>query len=352
VTRLKRNVHHAWVLRFLFFGAVTKMVTVFLYSIILYITRYNPIFCDLKFLVMQKTVSILIGILFINTIQAFSSDNIPSFKEFNQAKNPVALLVLFDGAPGYAQHIPTETTIPFEAQSSNIQCIGINQNELFLSDTIYDRIKATIEFCMKKYKIPNDNILLGGFSLGGYTVFRFAEMAKEKGDIKLIPRAIVGVDPMLDHLAVFNYAIKEINRDCQNEGSQKYGKPEAIWLKDYYLNNFGSPDTNSAVYISRSCYSPHLRDGGNAKLLLDIPIRIYHELDLMWYIKERCRDVTDENVIVGSQMINFLYNHGNKNVILIETHDKGKRADGRRHPHSWSIADPKETVDWLKGFIK
>ncbi len=72
----------------------------------------------------------------------------------------------------------------------------------------------------------------------------------------------------------------------------------------------------------------------------------------MWYIKERCRDVTDENVIVGSKLINFLYNNGNKNAVLIETQGKGKRADGRRHPHSWSIADPKETIDWLKGFIK
>lgn len=305
---------------------------------------------------MNKTFILLIALFLSAALPSFSAKNDsstnPSYEELNQVVHPVALLVLFDGAPGIATNIPKETTIPIEAKSANIQCIGINQMQLFLSDTTYNRIKNTIEFCMKKYNIPNGNILIGGFSLGGYTTVRFTEMAKEKGHLTVIPRAIFGVDPMLDHIAVYNYALKELNRNCNNEGSEKYGKPEAWWLKNYYTTNFGVPDKDSTIYISRSAYSAGLSDGGNAKFILDIPIRIYHETDVMWYIKERCRDITDENIIVGSQLINFLYNHGNKKAILIETKDKGMRSDGRRHPHSWSIADPKETIDWLKLFIK
>jgi hypothetical protein len=305
----------------------------------------------------MNKIFIILTILFLSTaLPSFSNENDsatnPLYEEFNQVKNPIALLILFDSAPGIAKNIPKETTIPTEAALANIQCIGINQTELFLSDTTYNRIKNTIEFCMKKYAISNGNILIGGFSLGGYTTVRFTEMAKEKGHVALIPRAIFGVDPLLDHVAAYNYALKELNRNCNNEGAEKYGKPEAWWLKNYYLTNFGTPDKDSSIYIKRSAYSVGINDGGNAKFILDIPIRIYHETDVMWYIKERCRDITDENIIVGSQLINFLYNHGNKNAILIETKDKGKRADGRRHPHSWSIADPKETIEWLKLFIK
>lgn len=305
---------------------------------------------------MKKTFIMLLGIFLSTALPSFSNENTssinPLYEEFNQVKNPVALLILFDGSPGIAKNIPNETSMPAEAAWANIQCIEINQMQLFLSDTTYNRIKNTIEFCIKKYNIPNGNILIGGFSLGGYTTIRFTEMAKEKGHSALIPRAVFGVDPMLDQVAVYNYALKELNRNCNNEGSQKYGKPEAWWLKNYYLTNFGAPDTASTIYINRSAYSAGLNDGGNAKFILDIPIRIYHETDVMWYIKERCRDITDENILVGSQLINFLYNNGNKNAILIETKDKGMRSDGRRHPHSWSIADPKETIDWLKLFIK
>lgn len=305
---------------------------------------------------MRKTLFML-AILFLSSITPSFSTEITyaktlPYEEFNQVKNPIALLVLFNGSPGIAATIPQETSIPTEAKLANIQCIGINQQELFLSDTAYNRIKNTIEFCLKKYNIANRNLLMGGFSLGGYTSVRFTEMTKEKGDSTVTPRAIFGVDPMLDQLAVYNYALKELNRNCDNAGSEKYGKPEAYWLKNYYLSNFGSPEKDSMIYINRSAYFVGISDGGNATFILDIPIRLYHEINIMWHIKERCRDITDENIIVGSQLINFLYNHGNKNAILIETKDKGKRSDGRIHPHSWSIADPKETVDWLKLFIK
>jgi len=34
-------------------------------------------------------------------------------------------------------------------------------------------------------------------------------------------------------------------------------------------------------------------------------------------------------------------------VELIETKDKGYRADGERHPHSWSIVDTENLIHWI-----
>ncbi len=38
---------------------------------------------------------------------------------------------------------------------------------------------------------------------------------------------------------------------------------------------------------------------------------------------------------------------GSENIELIETTDRGYRADGTRHPHSWSIIDKADLIQWM-----
>jgi hypothetical protein len=40
---------------------------------------------------------------------------------------------------------------------------------------------------------------------------------------------------------------------------------------------------------------------------------------------------------------------GFKHVELITTENKGYRANGQRHPHSWSIVDGKDLIKWMLG---
>jgi hypothetical protein len=50
-------------------------------------------------------------------------------------------------------------------------------------------------------------------------------------------------------------------------------------------------------------------------------------------------------------VINALRLMGNKNAKLVLTNNKGYRLlTGRKNPHSWSIADAEETVNWLINF--
>jgi hypothetical protein len=48
-------------------------------------------------------------------------------------------------------------------------------------------------------------------------------------------------------------------------------------------------------------------------------------------------------------MINELQRLGNSKAVLVTTTGKGYRQPNNiRHPHSWSIADPEQTVKWLQ----
>ena len=36
-----------------------------------------------------------------------------------------------------------------------------------------------------------------------------------------------------------------------------------------------------------------------------------------------------------------------KNAQLVVTNNKGKRLNGMKHPHSWSIMDSQQCLDWI-----
>lgn len=43
---------------------------------------------------------------------------------------------------------------------------------------------------------------------------------------------------------------------------------------------------------------------------------------------------------------------GNQEAEFIQTFQTGYRRNGQRHPHSWSIIDAEECVDWMKTLIE
>ena len=302
-------------------------------------------------LVILVSLTLTLSSLAQNDKSTFNSSGISyHFQELNSIESPKALLVLFDGGAGLAERIATETSIPDSAIQYRYKVIGIDQTEFYVSDSIYSSIRTIINYVKLKEGI-NKNLFIGGFSLGGYTAVRFSEMAVEKNDSTMIPNAIFAVDPPLDHLDFINYCQRELKRECSNNDGNKLGKSEANWIMDYYYENFGDYLIDSTEYIAHSCYTDCLTDGGNGQFLVDIPINMIHELDVMWLIKERCRDLSDANSLLSSKFVNYLYNLGNIEATLTLTSNKGYRADGRRHPHSWSIAQPIPTLEWLSRYL-
>jgi hypothetical protein len=273
------------------------------------------------------------------------------YEALNEVVNPKGLLVLFNGGAGVASQIVPETAIPAAAVDYQLTTIGIDQSEFFISDATYVRLRTIIKNVMEENGIKG-NLFIGGFSLGGFTAVRFAEMAVEKQDSSMIPNAVFAIDPPLDHLDFVNYCLRELNRNCPDEAMSKLGKDEAEWVLNYYLQHFGDFKKDSAAYIANSCFTAGLADGGNGKYLKTIPVNMIHEIDMMWLIEERCRDLSDANAVLSSKFVNYLYQAGNKNAIITLTTNIGYRSDGRRHPHSWSIADPTDTLNWLKRFME
>lgn len=127
---------------------------------------------------------------------------------------------------------------------------------------------------------------------------------------------------------------------------------EAVFFSKRIADEFGgTPSNNFKKYQEMSPYSYSDTTQQSIKALINTPIRLITEPDIQWRLKERCSDMYSLNAVDCSAVINELKRLGNKNAVLITTNNKGYRKPKNiRHPHSWSIADPGETIKWLKSF--
>lgn len=263
---------------------------------------------------------------------------------------PIACLVILPSSGELIESVLAQITLHKLAVKNNILVVfpsinwGTNKftEEHKLLDTIFKQI-------VEQYKIPKDRFIIGGFSGGAMVSLTYAEKANQAtGNTYIIPRAVFALDPPLDFVHLYHHAKRDVERNFSvpavNEGH---------WIMDSYKTEFGgSPEEVPSEYIKYSIYSHSEPDGGNAKYLLNTPLRIYTEPDIEWQLKNRHRDAYDMNSTDISAMINLLQSKGNNRAELIVTHNKGYRPDGTRHPHSWSIMDSKECLDWILKQLK
>ncbi|PQJ77729.1 hypothetical protein [Polaribacter porphyrae] len=202
---------------------------------------------------------------------------------------------------------------------------------------------------VEKYNIPKENFVLGGLSNGGMISLIYTQMSvKNKENTFLKPKGVFGLDVPLDKAHLYEYCQREIKRNYS-----ELGVGEAKWIMNNYNKIYGgSPKEFPEKYINASIYSNEVENGGNAKYLKNIPIRMYTDLDVNWLINERRRDLYDWNGTDIVAMINDLKLMGNTDANVLISMGKGYKLDGTRHPHSWSIMNNEDCFNWIMKVLK
>jgi hypothetical protein len=80
-------------------------------------------------------------------------------------------------------------------------------------------------------------------------------------------------------------------------------------------------------------------------------VRTYHDVDISWRIINRNQTVHGSNYEVTAELINRLVLMGNSRAEFIQTFQTGYRSNGQRHPHSWSIVNEVELIQWMNKLI-
>jgi hypothetical protein len=213
-----------------------------------------------------------------------------------------------------------------------------------LDTPLLDFLNKTFVDLIVRYRVPDDMFVIGGFSLGGTIGLRYTEMAYEDArQTAIVPCAVFSVDGPVDFITLYQQF--ETNILNSRDG-------EAAAEATYFINGMhkafgGSPEDTYINYVKHSVYSRKEPKGGNAQYLATVPVQVYADPDIDWAIKYHKRSYYDMNAPALSALIIELNRQGNDKATFVNQLGKGYRLDGTRHPHSWSLVDANDCIEWI-----
>lgn len=136
--------------------------------------------------------------------------------------------------------------------------------------------------------------------------------------------------------------------DIERGDSKNYNE-EANWLINLFQNDLGDPESGIENYEAFSPYTSQTNNIENLLSLADLKIRFYTEPDTVWWKENRNNEPNELNAYQIEKLASQLKRRfQNASIEYIATENKGIRANGERHPHSWSIVDKEELLKWMK----
>lgn len=259
------------------------------------------------------------------------------------AVNIKKVLVLFGGFPEKPEDIKREFKIFKIAKKNGIAVIYMNYNQkLWLEENEKQKLAEQLQNIFLENKLPTNNTYIGGFSSGGNVALLISSFLAENKDFKLEPKGVFIVDSPIDLLALYKSAEKNIKSNFSEPSVH-----EANWIIAHLEENLGKPKNNLSEYEKNSVFTSRTNGINNLKSLKNTRIRFYTEPDTLWWKENRKADYDQMNAYYIKRLSESLKNSGFSQVEYIPTENKGYRANGDRHPHSWSIVDKQDLVKWI-----
>jgi hypothetical protein len=214
----------------------------------------------------------------------------------------------------------------------------------WLDDAWLQHLDRIVAETLATYHLPAGALVVGGFSAGGTAAVRYAEFCsagRSAGGVRV--KGVFAVDAPLDFGRFWRGEALAIRRKADprfvNEAKGVLASMREILG--------GPPEENPDRYLRMSPFSAFAQDGGRARLLADVPVRLYTEPDVQWWMANRRVDYYSMNALDAAGLVLQLQLLGNREAQLVTTDRRGVRPDGARHPHSWSIVDEAELQAWI-----
>lgn len=304
----------------------------------------------IKLLFLTLFISIIsygqrIEIVYVNATDSTTNMYVAVVPEFEQVKS---FMVLLDGFGNSPKEVLSQTDIPkYASQQGILTVIPLLKTGPFYfgSDSASQQsLKEIINLVVARYQLKGKDLFIGGFSIGGTCAVKYSGLSVQEQYL-IKPKAVFAIDPPLDWERYYNAAKRVV----------RLSNPEQVNQEVFYMieriekEMKGTPKTDLENYYAHSPYSFSDTTQKAVKNLINTPIMIISEPDIQWWLKERGYDCSYNNITDHVAMINELQRLGNKNAVLVTTTDKGyRKPDNKRHPHSWSIADPEQLIKWLQ----
>ena len=262
--------------------------------------------------------------------------------ELKISNDQKAILILFPCFPCDIENTKTEAKFLRNIEKEGVTTLLLNYNQkLFLTDsekTEYAKILNTI---LDKNKVQKENIFIGGFSSGGNISILLSNfLLKTKNAIQ--PKGMFVVDSPLDLEELYNGAKRDVKKNVNSEAVE-----EGKFLIELFENEIGKPSDSIEKYKLISPYLISCNSTNNIDYLKNIKTRFYCEPDLEWQMKNKSRKYEELNAYKLEKTYSSLLNLGAKKAEFIKTKNRGIRANGEKHPHSWNIVERESLLKWI-----
>ena len=275
-----------------------------------------------------------------NQFQEITNNDYKLSKPYDNLKK---VLVLFPGFPHKAEDTKREFKILKSAKENNIAVIYMNYNQkLWLEENEKIALAEQLQSIFKENNLPSNDVYIGGYSSGGNISLLISSFLSENKHFKLVPKGVFIVDSPIDLAALYKSSQKNLERKFS-----EVSIAESTWIIENLESQLGTPNDNILKYQQYAAYTSKTNNIDNLKGLKKTKIRLYTEPDTLWWKKNRMADYDQLNSYYIKKLSYDLKQSGFNQVAYIPTENKGYRANGERHPHSWSIIDKKEIISWI-----
>jgi len=254
------------------------------------------------------------------------------------------VLILMPGYGEKAESIFPSSNLFNTAYANGLLTIAIAGGEkLYADENVMDKLnRGLTDFVKRNPNISRDKFVIGGFSAGGTISLRYAEYSIENPTkVPIVLKGVFAVDSPIDLAGIWEYFQREIKKNYSEAGVF-----EAKMISEKMNKEIGTPETNPKRYNELTPFNHRLTEAGNEKYLKNMAVRVYHDIDVEWQLKQRRRSLFDSNQLSSSELINRLMLMGNERAEFMTAKQPGMRSNGMRHPHSWSIVDEIECIQW------
>lgn len=261
-----------------------------------------------------------------------------SYTYLEPAQEIKGILILLPGWGESTQSIFEKTKLPsILAGNGFVTVVPQLHQTMFADDYTISELNALLKILSGQYHSDQLHLVVGGLSAGGAVAIDYAEYLLSAENQQHL-KGVFAIDPPLDLTRMYRSQENKINYNCKNKLIAKEGN----MIKKYLLKALnGSPKDNPDTYLKFSAFSADAPDGGNAKYLKNIPVRLYSEPDLDFVRKTFCEQLQPEdiNAFDLEKLNKFLAGIGNAKARYITTTGKGF--------HSWNILEPADCAVWI-----
>lgn len=258
-----------------------------------------------------------------------------------------SVLVLFPGFSQNSESVFLDTEFHTLAYEQNIWVVGFAGRMKMTADSaLISKINPMLAHVLDQTGVAKDQVVLGGFSAGGVIALRYTELCHQYPDqYPIAPKAVFVADAPVD--LYHSWKLQEYNRKHRHS---EISANEADWIAQYYRASYGAtPSEDPKRFMDLSPFSIDPKYGTHERHLKDVAVRAYHDIDVAWRLVHRNQTATFDNYIATAELINRLMLMGNERAEFVQTFQTGYCRNGQRHPHSWSIVDVEECLEWIRG---